>query len=464
MAADPIADLLKAAPVAQDVRAAAWDAFYQSSSPDDLAAKLKTIALPQATKAALWDAKAGKTTPPPSTDLPPRTGVQGVVDSIFQPLGRAVRNNPAAAGALALGVPMSIATGGLGAPAAMALTALAGAGGAGGALATKQLATGDPTATVSGNVKEMATQGAAQAVGEGVGRGVVAGAQAGSKWLMNRAMNNMAARLSDEFPTIAQDMIDQAISVSKGGYEKAKALLQSYKAVANAAVDAADKAGATIPTTVATNAMQAVLKPIASSGDVAGNLSTLARVEQEVGAGRGAQLSISEADALKGSLFSEAKTLLKQYAQAGTKGLPQLKVEAEAKLAAARALNDAIEQATSAAGAPGYQAANSSAKDMIGVVRGLKTAMRGSQNNYQALVRPTMGALLGGSAGEMEGHPMLGATAGAMLGSPAGMSRLAILLGNPAVQAVLKQIPKPAIDAVLQGLATDPAGAGAPAR
>lgn len=399
-----------------------------------------------------------------SDALPPRTGIMGAVDSVFQPIGRAVRNHPAAAGATALAIPMSIATGGATTPVAVALAALAGAGGAGAGLATDQIARRDtaPLPTVSGNVKEMATEGATMAAGEGIGRGVVAGAGAGSRYLMNRAMNNMATRLSDEFPTIAQDMIDQAISVSKGGYDKAKTLLQQYKAVATAAVQAADKAGATIPTTVATNAMQAVLKPIASSGDVTGNLATLAKIEQEVGAGRGATLSIADADALKGSLFSEAKTLLKQYAQAGTRGLPQLKVEAEAKLAAARALNDAIEQATSGAGAPGYREANSSAKDMIGVVRGLKTAMRGPQNNYQALVRPTMGAMLGGAAGESNGHPWAGAAGGAMLGSPAGMSRLAILIGNPAVQAFLKQIPKPALAAVLQGLSTDPAAAGAP--
>lgn len=385
-----------------------------------------------------------------AAELPPRTGLNGAMDTVFQPIGRAIRNNPAAAGATALAIPMSIATAGATTPLAMLLATLAGAGGAGAGLAAKQIATRDtaPLPTVAGNVTDMATQGATMAAGEGIGRGVVAGAQAGSKWMMNRATNNAAARLSEEFPTVAQDMIDQAISVSKGGYDKAQAILKQYKAVANAAVQTADQAGATIPTTVATNAMQAVLKPIASSGDVAGNLATLAKIEQEVGAGRGAALSIADADALKGSLFSEAKILLKQYAQAGTKGLPQLKVEAEAKLAAARALNDAIGAATEQAGAPGYRAANSSAKDMIGVLRSLKTAMRGTQNNYQALVRPGMGALMGGAAGETQGHPMAGAMAGAMLGSPEGLSRLAILLGNPAVQAFLKQTPKPALGAL----------------
>lgn len=435
---------------------------YNVTAPDGT--KLSITGDRPPTEAELTDIFA-KAKGASSEALPPRTGVTGVVDSLFQPVARAIKKNPAAAGAVALGVPMSIATAGAGAPAALALAALAGAGGAGAGLATKQLATADtsPMPTVSGNIKEMATQGATMAASEGLGRGVVAGAQAGSKYLMNRAMNNMATRLSDEFPTIAQDMIDQAISVSKGGYDKAKTLLQSYKSVANAAVQAADKAGATIPTKLATDAMQTVMPAIQKSGDVVGNTATLQRVVQEVTGGRAADLSIADADALKGSLFKEGQSLLKQYAKAGTQGLPALKVEAEAKLAAARALNDAIEQATSGAGAPGYREANSSAKDMIGVVRGLKTAMRGPQNNYQALVRPTMGAMTGGAIGETNGHPMAGAAAGAMLGSPAGMSRLAILLGNPAVQAFLKQIPKPALSAVLQGLSTDPTGAGASA-
>lgn len=396
--------------------------------------------------------------------LPPRTGVMGALDSVFQPIARTIKNNPAMAGATALAVPMSIATAGLGAPAAAALVGLAGMGGAGGGMATSQVANRDiaPTPTVAGNVKEMATQGATMAVGEGVGRGVVAGAGAGSRWMMNRAMNNMAARLSEEFPTIAQDMIDQAISVSKGGYDKAQTILKQYKAVANAAVQTADKAGVTIPTKVATDAMQQVMGAIKSSGDVTGNTAILSRVTQEVAGGRGADLSIAEADALKGSLFKEGQALLKQYAKAGTQGLPGLKVEGEAKLAAARALNDAIGTVTEQAGAPGYRASNASAKDMIGVLRGLKTAMRGSQNNYQALVRPGMGALIGGAGGETQGHPMLGATAGAMLGSPAGLSRLAILLGNPAIQAFLKQLPKPGLEAAMNGISSPPT-AGAPA-
>lgn len=349
-----------------------------------------------------------------------------------------------AAGAATLGTLASVASGGLAAPVAMALVGLAGAGGAGLGLAARDaMGESGPTGpSALSNVKDMAIQGAGQATGEGLGRGLVAGAQIGSRYLMTRAMNNAATRLAEEFSTMTQDMIDHAITVSKGGYEKARGLLKLAKASANAAVAKADAAGATIPVTTATNAMQGVLQRIANTGDVSGNLSALAKVEKQLTQGRGATLSIADADALKGELYSESKTLLQQIKQAGTRGIPQLKVEQEAKLAAAQALNDAIEQATTQAGAPGYRASNLAAQKMIGVNRGLKTAMKGVQNNYQALVRPGVGMLTGGALGETQGHPLAGAAIGATAFSPYGLSREAILLAHPAVQALLKQMPR----------------------
>lgn len=368
---------------------------------------------------------------------------------ISQPMDPTVAKNAPAIGAMIGGTLASLGTGGLAAPVAVPLVGLAGAGGAGYAAAARDLAGATPGGpSVGQNVQDMAVQGALQAGGEGAGRGLVAGAKAGSQYLMTRAMNNAAAKLAEEFPTLTQDMIDNAITVSKGGYDKAKGLLQIAKASANAAIAKADAAGASIPVTTATNAMSSVLQRIANSGDVSGNLSTLARVEKELTQGRGATLSIADADALKGELYSESKTLLKQIQTAGTHGIPQLKVEQEAKLAAAKALNDAIEQATTNAGAPGYRASNLAAQKMIGVTRGIKTATRGFQNNYQALVRPGFGALLGGSLGETEGHPFLGAAAGAAAGSPMGMSSSSLLLAHPAVQALLRQMPRAMVDAI----------------
>lgn len=54
---DPIADVLKAVPTSDRVRAAAWDAFHDATDKDDLAARLKDLPIPDDVKAALWDAK-----------------------------------------------------------------------------------------------------------------------------------------------------------------------------------------------------------------------------------------------------------------------------------------------------------------------------------------------------------------------------------------------------------------------
>ena len=82
---------------------------------------------------------------------------------------------------------------------------------------------------------------------------------------------------------------------------------------------------------------------------------------------------------------------------------------------------------------------------MIGAVRGIKQAIRPNGNLYQAMVRPGMGALMGGAAGySQDGNAgaAMGALAGAALTSPAGMSREAIFLKDPRVQALLRQIPR----------------------
>lgn len=99
---------------------------------------------------------------------------------LAQGVGHLIAAHPAATGALALSVPMGLATGGLSIPAAMGAVGLAGAGGAGAGLAASQVATRDtaPAPTVAGNVQTMAEQGALAAGGEGLARGASAALQA----------------------------------------------------------------------------------------------------------------------------------------------------------------------------------------------------------------------------------------------------------------------------------------------
>lgn len=56
---DPIADMLRATQTSDRVRAAAWDAFYQSTNTDELDAKLRGLSLPTSITANLLKAKAG---------------------------------------------------------------------------------------------------------------------------------------------------------------------------------------------------------------------------------------------------------------------------------------------------------------------------------------------------------------------------------------------------------------------
>lgn len=79
--ADPIADLLRKAPMTDAQRADAWDAFYQASDQADLTAKLQTMKIPDAAKAALWDRKAAMSKPSTSGPLTP-----GNIDLFAQPV------------------------------------------------------------------------------------------------------------------------------------------------------------------------------------------------------------------------------------------------------------------------------------------------------------------------------------------------------------------------------------------
>ncbi len=380
--------------------------------------------------------------------------------------GRLAAAHPAETGALAAGLLAAPFTGGMSLPAAMTASGAAGAIGAGTGIQLnrlRQAASGEVPDPLRDTPRQMAEQGASMAVGEGMGRGVVSLARGSSKWLMNRAMNNMAQRLSNEFPTLTQDMIDNAISVSKGGYEKAKRLLRQWKAVATDAVQKADASGARIPMTTATDAVgpgSEIVDRILHSGAPKRNQKRLEQLIDDFAAGRGVDLRPVEADKIKRELQREAEALYTRRARG--LGTPGTKVREEAKAAMAAALNTAIDDVAKQAGATGeagYKYANKQTQSMIGVTRGLRTARRPSGNLYQALVRPGIGMIAGGTAGyQADGAPLAltGAVLGGALGSPAGLSRAALLLGNPAVQAFIGQLPKPLAQAVMASQAQTP--------
>jgi hypothetical protein len=286
------------------------------------------------------------------------------------------------------------------------------------------------------------TEGAIQGVSEVAGAGLGAVTSRAAPWLMNRALN-LTDKLSREFPNVTTTMIEQALTVTQGGLEKARGLLRAAKTKANAALTTAHAAGATVPITAATDGLHKTVLQVANSEDIEGGLKVLAAMEKRMQGGRGPTLTPIEADALKRSLQTQSKALY--TAQKMGQGRPNVTVQAQALHDMAESLNAAIGDVTTQAGAPGYRAANAQASELIGAVRGITKGIRPGANLYQAMVRPGVGAVLGGVTGAQTGGTK-GAATGALVGgaltSPAGMSRLAVTMTRPSVQAILRQSPR----------------------
>lgn len=343
----------------------------------------------------------------------------------------------------------------------------------------------EPMATMRGmheGIAEGAGDMAAAAGIEGVSQ--LAGnkiAQAGgvlSKWLMNRATTRVTEKLMREFPDLSDTLIDNALTVSKGGYQKALGLLSAAKAKATAALGAADKAGATIPvqmtTDVADSLKTAILEQAikqrgvpasqgaitAASNRLPAHLRQLFQQIDAAATGGGAMdLTPSQADILKRRLQQESKLL---YAQRGAPNGPRaMGMDATERAELASQINAAIDTV-----ATGYRGANAEAQPLIGAVRGIKQATRPNGNLYQAMVRPAVGAAAGAYGGSETGIGSLtGALAGAAMTSPAGMSREAILLKDPRVQEMLRQLPRATAIALVELLrerSGEPAGTPAP--
>src|SRR5262252_5944897 len=101
--ADPLADLLRKAPLSDAQRADLWDAYQKAATPDDLAASLKPLKIPNPLKADLWDLKSSTAVAPPSTPAsapaaPAHSWVDTAVDWLL-----AFGGVPGATGGAALG-------------------------------------------------------------------------------------------------------------------------------------------------------------------------------------------------------------------------------------------------------------------------------------------------------------------------------------------------------------------------
>ncbi len=312
-------------------------------------------------------------------------------------------------------------------------------------------------------------EGAGQAAGQAVGAKVAEGGTVLAKWLMNRATTRVTAQLAREFPQLSDTLIDNALTVSEGGYGRARGLLLAAKAKATGAVAKADAAGSVLPvqltpdlaeslkTALLDKAIKAGQVPAPPAGQpittatqrLRGPMQQLFRdIDHAVTNDVPLSLKPSEADLFKTQLQKESRALyLNRVATNGPKAM-----EADSIMMAdyASQLNAAIDDL-----ATGYKAANAEAQPFIGATRGIKQAIRPSGNLLQAMVRPAVGGMVGAAAGEYKGGTLggiAGAVTGAALTSPAGMSREAIILAHPAVQKALMQLPKPLAQALVEAL------------
>lgn len=317
---------------------------------------------------------------------------------------------------------------------------------------------GQALGTPTQQVKELGVQGALQGALQVGGDAAAAAAGGVSRWLMNRALTRVSAKLMDEFPDLADTLINNAITVSDGGYQKAKRLLLAAKSKATAALAKADATGAAIPVQLnddlAESLKTALLEKAIKSGKTAAPadepLTTASqrldpdtqamfdRIDEALANRQGVMdLRPSQADVFKTQLQKESRPFYGAQAGAARLGQRAMTISATERAEYAARLNDAIDSL-----AAGYRAANREAQPLIGVTRGLKQAIRPSGNLYQAMVRPAAGAALAATVAPGEAAKIPAAIAGGTLFSPAGMSREAIILAHPAVKAALAQLPR----------------------
>jgi hypothetical protein len=313
-----------------------------------------------------------------------------------------------------------------------------------------------PAATIKGafsgaatGTKDAAIEAGTMAAGEGIGNVIVKSGSGLSRFLMGQAAGPTMA-LAREFPGLSQTMIENALSVSKGGLAKARALLSAEKATANAALDAAHAAGAAVPIAAATAGLQKTLTDqVINSADIPGGLAKLSRLELRIQQGRPGQLTMRQADALKTSLQNEARALYKSIAAGNSSRGIALEMVAKADMA--QALNQAIQDVATKAGASGYKAANAAAQDLIGATRAISRRLvqpGGSVGRAMLdLATPAAaGGILAGGPGAVA--MAAGTVAVKVATTPSSLSRAAIYLSNPAVQGFLRQLPKPVLEAI----------------
>jgi hypothetical protein len=322
-----------------------------------------------------------------------------------------------------------------------------------------------PRETLAG-AREGLVEGVQNATGAAVRQGAlqVGGnlltrtAQGTGRWFMDRATTRISATLGRDFPELSQTLINNAITVSRGGLRKARRLLGDAKEAARAALGGAEASGARVPVQltedIAESLITAITQDAVRTGQATGGSGGVVRIATERlspkvkvllntinsarSSGRPMVLTPAEADLLKTQLQRESRRLYRAL-NMGT-GTPAIERQAGLVADFATTLNNAIGDVV-----PGYRAANAVARPLIGAERGVTQSIRPQGGMVQAMVRPAAGAVLGAGFEQTRGgDPVRGALVGGLLTTPSAMSREAIVLAHPAMQAVFRQLPRAA--------------------
>ena len=299
-----------------------------------------------------------------------------------------------------------------------------------------------------------------------------------SKWLMTAATRDVAQRILNDFPGLRTSLIERALTISRGGYDRAAALLARWKGEADHVIQIAEQQGLTVPVkmdwdqfTLFKNAILANLKKTGTLSPAPGAVTPLMsrvpaatrqlliRAGKAAGHNRAIDLTPTQADLFKQELQAFVrKTGFYQRATEITKGKPITSVMTESMDLAARDVNNWIERI-----AKGYQAANKEAQTALGATRAMKSVERSAARHgfktpavgVGVIAARAAGGLAGGGAGYETGGAQgaaYGTTIGLGLGFSAGevlklldnpwaLSHGSILLTKPAVQTVINQLP-----------------------
>lgn len=468
---DPVADYLKSQKTSDVTRGQLWDAFYQSSGPDDLTRKLQKIGADPAIKAQLWDLKQKATTATTADPLMDelesvQKGAGATATSGQSWTDMAVNALPAAGGVVggivggAGGTVGGFGVGGV--PGAIGGAAVGGAGGEAARQLINRARGVDTSADPVAAAKNIGQEGLIQGALEGAGGLVAKGAGMVARPLMENAIRP-AIGLAERFPNIIETAIKERLPVgnlipgmAKGSVQAAAARGEAAREVTKLLTAAAQGGKVFDPAIVVAKPIQDLLADIAQQplGDV--ERQRIVGMLTEYLSRHPGPVNPLELKALKSSAQAIAKPIYRAVARGEAVG-PEQALGARFNSAVATGAKDALETV------PGVAAGEARTQSLIGATQAIKRSeLRRLSLMAESLsgAAGTVAAVLG-PKGDLPSDLKNGAitwmiTRGMM--SPRATSRAALALTQPQLRALFQQFPRIAY-AVVHEATRSPEGA-----